>query len=151
MRLSRRHILSGAAGGLALLAGCATGSSGDEPGGGGGGGGTTTEPATQAPTTGDGVTVAVTNDGFQIHTVRVTGLGDDTSSTSLPPGGTSEIGALYPPVEGEIAYQLEVYVDGESVGERGVSVAADTDLTRVEVVVTSDGVSWNEVRGTPSG
>lgn len=150
MRLSRRHILTGAAGGLALLAGCATGSSDDGPGGGGGSdGGTTFESATQVPTTGDGVTIAVTNDGFQIHTVRVTGIGDDTSSTSLPPGGTSEIGALQAPGEGEISYQLEVYVDGESVGERDVAVAADTDLTRVEITVSSDGASWNEVRGTP--
>lgn len=149
MSLSRRRVLSVGAGSLALLAGCTTGSSGDGPGN---GGGTTGEPtATQVPTTGEGVTVSVTNDGAQIHTVRVTGLGDDTGSASLPPGGSSDVGTLYAPENGEIAYHLEVFLDGEPAGERDVSVSAETDLTRVEAVVSSDGVSWNEVRGTPSG
>lgn len=149
MTVTRRRTLAVAAGGLAALAGCSGSSTSptttrqDES--------TTSQPtaeptAERVPTTDSGPVVRVVNDGVQIHTVRVEGV-PDAGSASLPPGSSSDIGTLYAPVDGEIAYHLVVYVDAEQVGERDVNVAADTDLTRVEVTVDGDGVSWNEVRG----
>jgi hypothetical protein len=150
MPMSRRHTLAVAVGGLAVLAGCSGSSS--SPTTTQQDGGTTTqttaEPtAEQVPTTDSGPVVRVVNNGVQIHTVRVEGV-PDAGSASLPPGGTSDIGTLYAPVNGEIAYHLVVYVDVEEVGKRDVNVAADTDLTRIEVSVDGDDISWNEVRGT---
>lgn len=149
MPVSRRHTLAVAAGSLAALAGCSGSSSSptttqqDEstPSR------TTAEPtAEQVPTTDSGPVVRVVNDGVQIHTVRVEGV-PDAGSASISPGSSSDVGTLYAPEDGEIAYHLVVYVDGERVGERDVNVATDTDLTRVEVSVGGDDTSWNEVRG----
>lgn len=150
MPVSRRHMLAVTAGGLAALAGCSGSSSSpttSQQDGGGSTSRTTAEPtAEQVPTTDSGPVVRVVNDGVQIHTVRVEGV-PDAGSASLPPGSSSDVGTLYAPVDGEIAYHLVVYVDGDRVGERNVNVAADTDLTRVEVSVGGDDISWNEVRG----
>lgn len=152
MTMTRRRTLALAAGGLAALAGCSNSSSAPETTEQGGGGGqqptqtTAEQTAEGVPTTDSGPTVRVVNDGVQIHTVRVEGV-PDAGAASVSPGSSSDVGKLYAPEDGEIAYQLVVYVDGERVGERDVNVAADTDLTRIEVTVDSDSVSWNEVRG----
>lgn len=150
MTVSRCHTLAVAAGSLAALAGCSGSSSSPtttQQDGGGTTSQTTAEPtAEQVPTTDTGPVVRVVNDGVQIHTVRVEGV-PDAGSASLPPGSSSDVGTLYAPVDGEIAYHLVVYVDAERVGERNVNVAADTDLTRVEVSVDGDDISWNKVRG----
>jgi len=149
--MTRRHTLAAAAGGLAALAGCSGSSSSPETTQSDGGSDRTSATTAQqtdeqVPTTESGPTVRVVNDGVQIHTVRVEGV-PDAGSASISPGSSSDIGTLYSPEDGEIAYQLVAYVDAEEVGERSVTVAADTDLTRVEVVVDGESVSWNEVRG----
>lgn len=146
MPMTRRRTLAAAAGGLAALAGCSNSSSSPETTQGSGGQQTSQTTAEAVPTTDSGPTVRVVNDGVQIHTVRVEGV-PDAGSASISPGSSSDIGTLYAPEDGEIGYQLVAYVDGEQVGERDVNVSSDTDLTRVEVVVDSDSVSWNEVRG----
>ncbi len=149
MPTSRRHTLAVVTGGLAALAGCSGSPSSPTTTRQDGGttSRTTAEPtAEEVPTTDSGPVVRVVNDGVQIHTVRVEGV-PDAGSASVSPGSSSDVGTLYAPVDGEIAYHLVVYVDGDRVGERDVNGAADTDLTRVEVTVDGDTISWNEVRG----
>jgi hypothetical protein len=140
MTHTRRQALALAGAGLAALAGCTGSTTTNDPG-------DENPTATQVPTTEEGVTVRVVNRSLSIRSVRVDGVGDGTI-VSLSPGNGFNAGAMAVPVEGEIAYQLAVFADGERVGERSVTVAAGTDLQRVEAELSGDSLSWTEVRGT---
>lgn len=140
MTHTRRQTLALAGVGLAALAGCtgstsSNGPSGDNP------------TTTQVPTTEEGVTVRVVNRSMSIRSVRVDGVGDGTT-VSLSPGGSFDAGKMAIPVDGELDYELRVYADGELVGERSVTIAADTDLQRLEAELSGDDLSWTEVTGT---
>lgn len=153
-RTTRRRLLLAGAASLAALAGCndRTAPQPDEstnpststtqP--------TTTPPETarQVPTTDDGVVVRVQNDTDAAREIRVTGVGDDQTAT-VAPGNQYDAGVLHAPENGEISYQVVVWVDGERAAERQVAVRPDGDLAVVVAHLQNGSVSWSETYSGP--